>query len=381
MFKKTFISPLLSFLLISFCIGAHCTNTEEMSKQYQKALEHYDNEDYDKCLKIINKEINNFTDTAYSALYETTLILKSRCHYRLADNEKAISTTRKYIYYHAKHVGTDDINYGCYLDNLSLYLVSTNSAEALEKNKEAEAIISKLAPYSHDLAVVYMHAADIYRDLDDYDNAINRMEKVLNIHKYNHGVHSEPYLDELTFLHKLYKEQDNEVKYMQLTGELAKLRKEAEQGYVPDSLEINDSIEARERIEDMRMCCKYYITHPLNDKDMANAAGFIMQWAVISDDVSIVIPPITNENLFYIIAYIAGYSTDALNNRSKKDEHSNFLQGYATMLNFYIKNKHILGENKEYEEYINLYDKNQQEFVDKVNAKYEELISNKDNEQ
>ena len=306
------ITVLTLYLLLSVVSHAAANDSalETENKKYDTAFKLYSEKEYDKAIDIIDKELKKTEkDTTYQELTEKFLVLKARCQYRLSKTEQTIKTTCQYIDYHAKHIGTEDLTYACYLDNLSLYLLNTNDTESAKRhNTQAADIIKKIDDKSPDLAVTYIHGADIYTQLQDYDKVIDLMNDALDIFEYNYGKHSERYIDELRFLQKTYERQNNDIKSMQLSGEIAKLAKEAKEGYVPEDIDIKDSIMARDRKEDMRMCCTYYLNHDLKNEKMGDAGGFIMAWAAISDEMTVILSDITVSNLFFTIAYTAGYA-------------------------------------------------------------------------
>lgn len=371
------ITVLTLYLLLSVVSHAAAKDSafETQNEKYDTALELYSEKEYDKAIDIIDKELKKTEkDTVYHELTEKFLVLKARCLYRLSKTEQTIKTTCQYIDYHAKYIGTEDLTYACYLDNLSLYLLNTNETESAKQlNTLAADIIKKIDDKSPDLAVTYIHGADIYTQLQDYDKVIDLMNDALDIFEYNYGKHSERYIDELRFLQKTYERQNNDVKSMQLSGEITKLAKEAKEGYVPEDMDIKDSIMARDRKEDMRMCCTYYLNHDLKDEKMGNAGGFIMAWAAISDEMTVILSDITASNLFCTIAYTAGYALNALQDLKNNNNRDNHVQGYIAMLNFYINNKNIVGNIDECEEYIKLYQKDQDAFLKKLNEDYDNL--------
>lgn len=372
------ITVLTLYLLLSVVSHAAAKDSalETQNKKYDTALELYSEKEYDKAIDIIDKELKKTEkDTVYHELTEKFLVLKARCQYRLSKTEQTIKTTCQYIDYHAKYIGTEDFTYACYLDNLSLYLLNTDDTESAKQlNTLAADIIKKIDDKSPDLAVTYIHGADIYTQLQDYDKVIDLMNDALDIFEYNYGKHSERYIDELRFLQKTYERQNNDVKSMQLSGEITKLAKEAKEGYVPEDMDIKDSIMARDRKEDMRMCCTYYLNHDLKDEKMGNAGGFIMAWAAISDEMTVILSDITVSNLFCTIAYTAGYALNALQDLKNNNNRDNHVQGYIAMLNFYINNKNIVGNIDECEEYIKLYDKDSDAFLKKLNEDYDNLL-------
>lgn len=372
------ITVLTLYLLLSVVshTAAKDSALETENKKYDTAFKLYSEKEYDKAIDIIDKELKKTEkDTTYHEFTEKFLVLKARCQYRLSKTEQTIKTTCQYIDYHAKHIGTEDFTYACYLDNLSLYLLNTDDTESAKRfNAQAIDIIKKIDDKSPDLAVTYIHGADIYTKLEDYDEVVALMNNALDIFDYNYGKHSERYIDELRFLQKTYERQNNDIKSMQLSGEIAKLAKEAKEGYVPEDIDIKDSIMARDRKEDMRMCCTYYLNHDLKDEKMGDAGGFIMAWAAISDEMTVILSDITVSNLFCTIAYTAGYALNALQDLKNNNNRDNHVHGYIAMLNFYINNKNIVGNIDEYEEYIKLYNKDTDAFLKKLNEDYDNLL-------
>lgn len=372
------ITVLTLYLLLSVVSHAAAKDSalETENKKYDTAFKLYSEKEYDKAIDIIDKELKKTEkDTTYHEFTEKFLVLKARCQYRLSKTEQTIKTTCQYIDYHAKHIGTEDFTYACYLDNLSLYLLNTDDTESAKRfNAQAIDIIKKIDDKSPDLAVTYIHGADIYTKLEDYDEVVALMNNALDIFEYNYGKHSERYIDELRFLQKTYERQNNDIKSMQLSGEIAKLAKEAKEGYVPEDIDIKDSIMARDRKEDMRMCCTYYLNHDLKNEKMGDAGGFIMAWAAISDEITVILSDITVSNLFFTIAYTAGYALNALQDLKNNNNRDNHVHGYIAMLNFYINNKNIVGNIDEYEEYIKLYNKDTDAFLKKLNEDYDNLL-------
>ncbi len=372
------------YYILSLCIclyacitSAQENNSDIATEQYNTAIKHFINNDYKKCLEITNKELKTLKDdTAYCETTEKFMILNAKCHYRLRNSEGAVTMTRNILDYHAKHIGTTDLQYAFYLDNLSMYLINskeiddTTINEAKTVNSQAEELIKKINDKCYDLGVVYMHAADIYTVTEEYDKVIDYMKKVLDNFEYNYGIHSQNYIDELKFLKDTYDKCGNDMRSMQLSGEIAKLTQEAQDGYVPENIEVNGPTAARDRKEDMRMCCKYYLTHHLNDSAMANAGAFIISWSKISDEVTVLIKEeFTTKKFPFIIAYIAGYVYKSLENLSQNNNFQNFTQGYISMLNFYVNNKAQYNIS-EYDEYINLYEKDHDLFFKKLEDEY-----------
>lgn len=103
---------------------------------------------------------------------------------------------------------------------------------------------------------------------------------------------------------------------------------------------------------------------------MANAGAFIISWSKISDEVTVLIKEeFTTKKFPFIIAYIAGYVYKSLENLSQNNNFQNFTQGYISMLNFYVNNKAQYNIS-EYDEYINLYEKDHDLFFKKLEDEY-----------
>ena len=196
------------------------SQTDEISKEQADklnaiTLKLMEQKRYDDAIKakerelVILKSLYGETDSTYIKQFA----FSAKLYYRNEQAAEAASVIEKAANLYATHVSNNDAMYAYYLDNLSLYQLSTKDcAKAAENCRKALTIYEKLGRNDYDLAIILMHMAEASHDIDQTSEAIKYEIRSLNLIKKICGEHSDEYIDELPYLHKYYDNQTEERK-------------------------------------------------------------------------------------------------------------------------------------------------------------------------
>ena len=348
------------------------SQTDEISKEQADklnaiTLKLMEQKRYDDAIKakerelVILKSLYGETDSTYIKQFA----FSAKLYYRNEQAAEAASVIEKAANLYATHVSNNDAMYAYYLDNLSLYQLSTKDcAKAAENCRKALTIYEKLGRNDYDLAIILMHMAEASHDIDQTSEAIKYEIRSLNLIKKICGEHSDEYIDELPYLHKYYTAVNDEKNAKQVEDKITRLKKEKEDGIVdlPEPIIFKSAEECHEHNGDAFKCIKYYLTHKVSASQIDQAARYILNWSEASNDVTIYIgkemaPLASEKNPAYLVAYIASCSYVCLTENMKELDEEHFIQAIDILLQFYKPNSQLTGKVELLENYLKLQEK------------------------
>lgn len=367
MMKKSILTLVALLGMVSAWSQTDEISKEQADKLNAITLKLMNQKRYDDAIKakerelVILKSLYGETDSTYIKQYAFC----AKLYYRNKQVAEAANVIEKAANLYAAHVSNSDAMYACYLDNLSLYQLSTNDyVKAAENCRKALTIYEKLGRNDFDLAVILMHMAEASHYIDQTPEAVKYEIRALNIIKKVYGEHSDEYLEELPFLHKYYTAVKDVKNAKQVEDKIARLNKEKEEGIVdlPEPIVFKSAEECREHNGDAFKCIKYFLTHKVSAPQIDEAAKYIMNWSVASGDVSInigkgIAPLASEKNPAYLVAYIASCSYVCLTEDIKELDEEHFIQAIDILLQFYKPNSQLTGKVDLLENYLKLQEK------------------------
>lgn len=145
-------------------------------------------------------------------------------------------------------------------------------------------------------------------------------------------------------------------------NELDVFRKDLYYGYCPDTtVAVTTPEEARKHNVDALAACKFMFTYDSSSKDMPAVMKYILNWSMLSPDVTINIGKLaadwgsTSPN--YLVVYMAGCAFAALTSHQKGWNKDVFASGLVKLMQFYEAEKENLGINENLEALLKLNDK------------------------
>ena len=145
--------------------------------------------------------------------YIKGLAFSAKLYYRNKQPKEAASAVEKALQLYADNISTNDELYAFYLDNLSLYLISTEEYDKAKENcRKALTIYEQLGKKNYDMAIILMRMAEICHYSGDNQEAIKYELRSLNVISTVCGKHSDQYIGELPFLQKYYQAVGDEKK-------------------------------------------------------------------------------------------------------------------------------------------------------------------------
>lgn len=308
------------------------------------------------------KKMNGEADTTYIE----SLVFLGKAYYRAKRLSKAIETAQLVVNLYGKHFSTKNKQYAWYVDNLALYLASNGrNKEALELCKKALKIYEGLLTNDRDMALILIHVAENSFCVGDKAEAIKYQLRAMSIYKELFGQHSKEYIEEAQYLITYYEGNKMDDKAQSLREEVDRLKEERQKGYgdLPELPELKTADDCRKHTKDVERCCRYYLSHRLNARDISNAATFILAWVGPSDQVTIPIGKNEAEllnhegGITYYVSYLAGFILYALEHNEPKATEEGFEAAMVATLNHYLNNKDLTGPIPYFEKYVKLYNK------------------------
>lgn len=372
------------YLLLALCVSTLFANAQEsiaerIDSLYEVGFEYLNNNRYPTALRQFNDALKLLENNKVEYKDKVFVKLKSgigRCYWRMKQEDNAIATAREYVEYYAKNISDNDLSYASYMDNLSLYLINKDAAEALTWNIKAVELFRTLKDADDDLNVSLIRQAEIYSILEKPADAIkSQMQALLRI-KILFGEHSDKYLDELPYQIKYYEQNGEQARADKLKEKLETLKEEAKDGYVPTMIEFTAE-STHKTIDEMHMCCRYLLNHKLDAPRMNDAIDYVMGWSASSADVNVGIGD-EEANLMQdekfgalIVAYIASCCQYGIENRQQEFTPKMYVYGYIGMLNYYSKNIDITGRNEMLDAYLKVYeDSGYEKLAEKIEANF-----------
>jgi tetratricopeptide (TPR) repeat protein len=295
--------------------------------------------------------------------YIKGLAFSAKLYYRNKQAKEAASAVEKALQLYADNISTSDELYAFYLDNLSLYQISTEEYDKAKENcRKALTIYEQLGKKNYDMAIILMRMAEICHYSNENQEAIKYELRSLNVISTVCGKHSDEYINELPFLQKYYQAVGDEKKASEIESTIERLKKETADGIVdlPEPMQFKSAAICHDHNYDAMKCIKYYLTHKLAAKQMNQAAQYILNWTQASDEVSIPIDEdiaqlaTSEKTLPYLIAYFAAYSYYCLDHKVKTLDEKLFYYSIDILLQFYKPNSELTGKVKMLENYLSL---------------------------
>lgn len=371
----------LSALLLIMALMP-CTLLAQQSdylQQTSKADALFMEQDYAASLEGYRQVITQLEKAGLQAdsLYSSSWNMVGRCHFRMQNYGEATAAAKRATELYAAQQGDTTLVYALMLDNLSIYCMNADRMEEAEQySAKALQIYYRLLPNNMDMRATLIHGAEIKALLKKYDEAITLHQHALNIIAEIEGDHTSDYVNELAYLAKYYNDAGQKERASEVEAQVSRLKEEIENGYVPPLTHFDSAEKCLEHRVDAYYCSRYYLKHYLSADRMNEAAQYIMNWTMATDELTVIIgEPETKwmadqKNSVYLIAYLAGTSMYALENPDNKNSQEQYKEGIIAMLNYYTANKEITGEVPAYEDYLKLYAKDKKDLFARIEKDY-----------
>lgn len=236
----------------------------------------------------------------------------------------------------------------------------------------------------YDLAVILLHVAEYSNVTGNPSDAVKYELRGLNIFKELFGEHSDEYIEELAYLHDYYKANGQKQKAKDTEDLINKLREEQakDMADLPELIDFKTVEECRAHVKDAYKCIVYYLNHKLNADKMNQAAGYVMKWSMVTDQVHVLLGKeeaqlmSSEKSMPYAIAYFAGCSRFALENDSADFSKAMFCSAMIDVLNFYMGgNDELTGKIAYLDKFVNTYKKDGMDALKALLDKYYAKLS------
>ncbi len=374
-------NQILSVLLLIMAL-IPCTLLAQQSsylQQTSKADALFMEQDYAASLEGYRQVITLLEKAGLQAdsLYSSSWNMVGRCHFRMQNYGEATAAAKRATELYAAQQGDTTLVYALMLDNLSIYCMNADRLEEAEQySNKALQTYYRLLPNNMDMRATLIHGAEIKALLKKYDEAITLHQHALNIIAEIVGDHTSDYVNELAYLAKYYNDAGQKERASEVEAEVTRLKEEKENGYVPPLTHFDSAEKCLEHRVDAYYCSLYYLKHYLSADRMNEAAQYIMDWTMSTDELTVIIGEpeskwmTEQKNSVYLIAYLAGTTMYALENPDNKNSLEQYSEGIIAMLNYYTANKTITGEVPAFEDYLKLYVKDQKNLAARIEKDY-----------
>jgi hypothetical protein len=156
-----------------------------------------------------------------------------------------------------------------------------------------------------------------------------------------------------------------------------RLKEEQKYGYIPMPADLSTAEKCAQHDEDAYFASLYFNSHIITADSMIFVGKYIFDYVLNSDRVHAISGIeeskwMKDKNAFsYLIAYFSGFVTYQLENPEKEASLASYKYAIINLLNFYARNKSLLGEVKTLEDYFKLYAKSPEKLIKKIEKDYE----------
>lgn len=149
------------------------------------------------------------------------------------------------------------------------------------------------------------------------------------------------------------------------------VKKEQKFGRVPSKLDVSSAEEAHAMNKDAELACTYFLNHYLGTEEMRQTGQFILNWSISSPDVMVPIGEnltaiISEQNMDYMIAYIAACSLYQLQDNTKEITIDVYPDIMSAVLWYYDVNKDRTGSIAEFDRLSDLCRNNHEAFLQEM---------------
>lgn len=387
---KLFFRLTLCLLFLPMYLQAQDADLIQKLDSVAKSL--YDQENYKKCAEVLEKQKELILKKSgeKDSLYFSALVLQSSSCFLSEEYDKAVDLAKEALDIWAKKYDLNDPNYILMLNNYGAYVgngKNPNHELGLQYGLKALDMYEKLMVRDENLTFILEHIAAELSQLNRSSEAVKYELRAISILKEVDGEHSEEYLSGLESLSSYYRESGQEDKAKETDDLYAKLSEEKENGIVdlPEFIEFKTVEECRAHTQDAYIYIDYYLNHMLNADKMGQAAGYIMGWSMVTDQVKIMIGmneaklSSDKKTLPYFVAYMAGCSKYAILADSAQFNRDMYVYSMAHVLDFYNGNKAFTGKVNYLEKFANVFDKKGEGALEAMLTKeYEKLMQEMD---
>ena len=362
--KKILVYLLLCFIPLSVWSQDASRTQEEADKLDSLVVKLMNYKRYDDALTAKQREVDILKQLRgeKDSLYLCNKAFLGKIYYRLGKAEEAAKITTEAAEEYGEYVSNKDEYYAFFLDNASIYWASTNEfSKAQELSRRALTVYEQLGRQDFDLANILIHMAENCDGNGQPQEAIKYDLLALNLLKKTSGEHSDNYIEELSYLQRYYEHAGDSNNAKKTKEHAERLSEEKDQGYVdlPEPIQFKTAEICREHNDDAMTCIVYYLTHMLSAPNMNQAAQYVINWSVASEDVNITIGEklstlaLSQESMPYFTAFIAAASYYCLTENVKQLDEPLFVKAIKALLDFYEPNRKLTGKVEVLEDYLN----------------------------
>lgn len=323
------------------------TKSKKAQEYFDKAVEYGDKQDNQNAEKFYLKALKQ--DAGFVEAYDNLGII-----YRKTNQlDKAIESYTKSIDLYPK--GTT-----AHQNLATVYRLQKKYEKAIEEYNQIIKIDSKNPEGYFGLANTYIH-------LSKFDTAIENAKKALKIYEETESVYLSDAYSTLGFINYYKGDKEQAKHYFQIVKERgAEIHPQIEkelftQENTAYSLETKEDYAKYE--EEVIKAYDWLLKTPLGTKteNRRSVNAFLIKWLTGSPNVSIVLSDkiVTYVDCGECLAIFMGaWAKYSLESRDFKNKFQGNLAGTQGVIEFYLKNKKVLGKNKSIEKLIKLKDKN-----------------------
>lgn len=379
---------LCSVLLLCSGLTAAAQNAEDqMSQDLIKqtlqldsiASSYYVKEDYEEALVYLLRETMLLETTPDAPHYVEALLKMGLCYEKLNIPFKAIEANKRAITLHSNKESAEDLFIANRSNNIAnLYLKMEDTEEATRWSREAMRISSKIKPGDGDRMKYLTTAAQVAFAAGKPSNAIEYQKAILDIAEKHVNPHHEDYLNLLTTLRVYYSSLGNDEERDKVSNQIRQLRKELEEGILPNPTELNTPQQCRRHNTEALLCSRWILGNYLSTTGMKQAAEFITKYRRNTPDVAVYLGPTelswVKKNAGFHVAYIAASVEYALTHPDEERYSVNqYKAAIYRLLDYYEENKSFAGEIKKLDKYLSMKDTKPEELEKRLEENFKEF--------
>lgn len=335
-------------------------------------------EKYEEALDKLLLETKMLEPTPSDPRYVQALLKMGLCYEQLNIPFKAIEVNKRAITLY-KNQHEDDVFVANRSNTIAtLYLKMDDKASAQQWVEETLRISDQIKPADNDRVRYLTTAAQTFFALENHQEAIKYQKEIIGLTgKYiNH--HHDDYLELLSTLRAYYSGAGQTTLHNEVSAEIKQLKKELEEGIVPEDTDLSTPLLCRRHNLEALMCSRWILGNYLSTPGMKDAADFIVKFRKRTPDAAVYIGPAEDwvkKNARYYVAYIAASVEYALQH---PDEQRYSLEQYKAamyrLLAYYKENKNSAGEIKRFDSYLDLQEKKPTELEKRLEKNFEAFV-------
>ena len=374
-----------TLLLMATLVASAQDNDKRIHRFDSIASKFFVEEKYEDALTMLLNETKLLEKTPDDKRYVEALVKMGLCYEKLNLPFKSIEVNKRAISLYNEQNGKEDLFVANRSNNIAnLYHTMDDKKLAHEWSKETLRISDKIKPNDSERVKHLATAAKTAFALANHDEAIGYQKEIIDITGRHINKHHDDYLELLATLRAYYNAKGDMDKHGKVSEEIRQLKKEIEEGVVPEATDLSTPALCRRHNLEALLCSRWILGNYLSTEGMKQSAEFITQFRRRTPDVAVYIGPAEDwvkKNTGFYVAYIAASIEYALQH---PDEQRFSVEQYKAamyrLLDYYKENKDFAGEIKRFDTYLDLretkpeelekrFEKNFELFTEAMNSK------------